>query len=163
MKDKQKELTIAMLFVIASLLVFASIMLPYWKIWIAAPQYPKGLNVIIYVTGAKGDVREVDGLNHYIGMRPLGSAAPFERKIAVPGISAIAACLFVLAFLRKKWALVLLLPALALPFVCSPWLSCEENGLYSSCYPRWLCLLSLQPTSIGGCENLGSTWIRKPP
>lgn len=113
----QQERWASLLFIIASLLVLSSIKLPYWSIWIAAPQYPKGLVVTTFVTGAKGDVREVDGLNHYIGMRPLGEAAPLERKIAVPGISAIAACLFVLAFLKKKWALVLLLPALALPFV----------------------------------------------
>jgi hypothetical protein len=69
--------------VVAALLVFASIRLPYWQIHIVAPQYPKGLNVIVYVTGAGGDVREVDGLNHYIGMRPLGEAAPFERKISL--------------------------------------------------------------------------------
>lgn len=116
MKNKQERWA-ALLFIIASLLVLSSIKLPYWSIWIAAPQYPKGLVVTTYVTGAKGDVKEVDGLNHYIGMRPLGEAAPFERKIAIPGISAIAACLLTLAFLKRKWALVLLLPALALPFV----------------------------------------------
>lgn len=105
------------LLILGAILVLASIKLPYWSIWIAAPQYPKGLVVTTYVTGVAGDVREVDGLNHYIGMRPLGEAAPFERKIAVPGISAIAASLFLLAFLRKKWAIIFLLPAIALPFV----------------------------------------------
>jgi nitrous oxidase accessory protein len=104
---------------VAALLVFASIRLPYWQIHILAPQYPKGLNVIVYVTGAGGDVREVDGLNHYIGMRPLGEAAPFERKIAVPGLSAVALAVGLLALVRRpRWLQILLaLPVWAVPFV----------------------------------------------
>ncbi|GBC92496.1 putative ABC transporter ATP-binding protein YxlF [bacterium HR15] len=104
---------------VAALLVFASIWLPYWQIHIVAPQYPKGLNVIVYVTGAGGDVREVDGLNHYIGMRPLGEAAPFERKISIPGLSAIALALLLLMLLpRPRWLQILLaLPVWAVPFV----------------------------------------------
>ncbi|MEN3001950.1 MAG: nitrous oxide reductase family maturation protein NosD [Armatimonadota bacterium] len=105
--------------VVAALLVFASIWLPYWQIHIVAPQYPKGLNVVVYVTGAGGDVQEVDGLNHYIGMRPLGEAAPFERKISVPGLSAIALALVLLALIpRPRWLQILLaLPVWAVPFV----------------------------------------------
>ncbi len=105
---------------VAALLVFISIWLPYWQMHIVAPQYPKGLNVIVYVTGAGGDVREVDGLNHYIGMRPLGEAAPFERKISVPGLSAIAlALLFIMLIPRApRWFQILLaLPVWAVPFV----------------------------------------------
>jgi nitrous oxidase accessory protein len=105
--------------VVAALLVFASIRLPYWQIHIVAPQYPKGLNVIVYVTGAGGDVREVDGLNHYIGMRPLGEAAPFERKISVPAMTAVALAAGLLALVRRpRWLQILLaLPVWAVPFV----------------------------------------------
>ncbi len=104
---------------VAALLVFASIWLPYWQIHIIAPQYPKGLNVIVYVTGAAGDVQEVDGLNHYIGMRPLGEAAPFERKISVPGMTAVALATGLLVLLRRpRWLqIVLALPVWAVPFV----------------------------------------------
>jgi nitrous oxidase accessory protein len=104
---------------VAALLVFTSIRLPYWQIHIVAPQYPKGLNVIVYVTGAGGDVREVDGLNHYIGMRPLEEAAPFERKISVPGMTAIALAVGLLALVRRpRWLQILLaLPVWAVPFV----------------------------------------------
>ncbi|GIV06651.1 MAG: hypothetical protein KatS3mg016_2226 [Fimbriimonadales bacterium] len=99
----------------ASLLVVASIFLPYWKIHIIAPQYPKGLNVYVHVVGARGDVREVDGLNHYIGMRPLDEAAPFERKIAVPGLSLVALALATAAFVRRpRWfSWFLIVPTLA--------------------------------------------------
>lgn len=100
----------------ASLLVVASIFLPYWKIHIIAPQYPKGLDVYVHVVGARGDVREVDGLNHYIGMRPLDEAAPFERKIALPGLSLIALALVTAAFVRRpRWfSWLLIVPTLAI-------------------------------------------------
>ncbi len=107
------------LLLVAALLVFASIWLPYWQVRLVAPQYPKGLNVIVYVTGMDGDVREVDVLNHYIGMRPLGEAAPFERKISVPGLSAIAIALVLLTLIpRPRWLQILLAsPVWAVPFV----------------------------------------------
>lgn len=100
---------------LASLLIIGSIFLPYWRIKIIAPQYPKGLYVYVHVTGARGDVREVDGLNHYIGMRPLDEAAPLERKIAVPGLSLVALAMALAAFVRRpRWfSLMLVAPAIA--------------------------------------------------
>lgn len=104
---------------LAAALVFGSILLPYWKIHIIAPQYPKGLNIYIHVVGPKGDVSEVDGLNHYIGMRPLGEAAPFERKISVPGLSLVALALALAAFVRRpRWfSWLLVVPVIAVLFV----------------------------------------------
>jgi len=104
---------------LAAVLVFGSILLPYWKIHIIAPQYPKGLNIYIHVVGPKGDVSEVDGLNHYIGMRPLGEAAPFERKISVPGLSLVALALALAAFVRRpRWfSWLLVVPVIAVLFV----------------------------------------------
>lgn len=100
---------------LASLLILGSIFLPYWRIEIIAPQYPKGLYVYVHVTGARGDVREVDGLNHYIGMRPLDEASPFERKIAVPGLSLVALAMGLAAFARRpRWfSWLLIAPAIA--------------------------------------------------
>src|SRR5262245_55551476 len=66
---------------LAGLLLAASIYLPYWKMTLLAPQYPDGLRVQAHLDRLTGDVREIDGLNHYIGMRPLGEAAAFERSM----------------------------------------------------------------------------------
>ena len=49
---------------------------PWWSIRLYAPQYPKGLAVEVLLSGARGDVRELDTLNHYIGMASLTTAAP---------------------------------------------------------------------------------------
>jgi len=57
---------------LAAVLLVVSIFMPYWKMTLHAPQYPKGLSVQTYVNRMVGDVKEIDGLNHYIGMRPLG-------------------------------------------------------------------------------------------
>lgn len=46
-----------------------SLVLPFWKITLVAPQYPEGLEMFIYPNGVKGQVDLVNGLNHYIGMK----------------------------------------------------------------------------------------------
>lgn len=59
------------LIVAASLALLPSIFLPTWKITLAAPQYPDGLTLEIYPTTVGGDLREVNLLNHYIGMHEI--------------------------------------------------------------------------------------------
>ena len=38
----------------------ASLFQPWWWIKLYAPQYPKGLKIIISLTGVSGDAKEVD-------------------------------------------------------------------------------------------------------
>jgi hypothetical protein len=64
--------------------------LPYWELTLNAPQYPKGLSVQAFLNDLEGDVAEIDGLNHYIGMRPLAEAATFEKSISVIGVVVMA-------------------------------------------------------------------------
>ncbi len=73
-----------------------SLKLPWWRIWLFAPQYPKGLGLEISLRGVSGDVREINLLNHYIGMASLEKAAEFERRFAGWGIAALAAIVLVL-------------------------------------------------------------------
>src|SRR5210317_981713 len=88
--DKQLYRLPVILFVAAALLLLVSIFLPYWKMTLLAPQYPGGLHVTAYVNELTGDVAEIDGLNHYIGMRPLNEAAKLERSVSVFAIGALA-------------------------------------------------------------------------
>jgi hypothetical protein len=59
----------------ASLLLLAVYVLPLWRIELLAPQYPEGLGLHIWVnqiTGIKpNDLNNINGLNHYIGMRAI--------------------------------------------------------------------------------------------
>jgi nitrous oxidase accessory protein len=54
----------------AALLVAAGT-LPVWGTRLIAPQYPKGLELWFYGGRVDGPLREVNTLNHYVGMRPI--------------------------------------------------------------------------------------------
>lgn len=62
-----------------------SFLFPLWKIHLVAPQYDEGLTLQIYsyeiAAGNKGqDLKEINQLNHYIGMKPLHEADFFEMR-----------------------------------------------------------------------------------
>jgi hypothetical protein len=99
----------------ARALLLVSIFVPYWHMDLDAPQYPNGLQVTAYVSHLEGDVKEIDGLNHYIGMRPLEQAAKFERASAVWLIIAMVLLVEGAAFVHTRWAVLLALPALLFP------------------------------------------------
>ena len=104
-------------FVVAALLLVISILQPYWHLTLHAPQYPKGLVVTAYVNHLTGDVAEIDGLNHYIGMRPLNEAATFERTISIYGIVVLALLILAAVYVHNRWAALLALPALLMPVI----------------------------------------------
>jgi copper chaperone NosL len=61
---------------LAGALVLAAALLPLWNLTMFAPQYPDGLRLDIYshtLVGANHgqDIKEINLLNHYIGMRDL--------------------------------------------------------------------------------------------
>lgn len=99
----------------ATVLLIISIFMPYWSLVLHAPQYPGGLVVHAYVNHLEGDVSEIDGLNHYIGMRPLGEAAQLERSISIFAICALGLLVLAAVFIHSPWAALLSLPAILLP------------------------------------------------
>ncbi|MEZ4676422.1 MAG: cytochrome C [Caldilineaceae bacterium] len=110
------RLSTALLITAAAILAISTF-LPYWRIRLNAPQYPTGLFVIVYVNHMEGDVREVDGLNHYIGMAPLEEAANIERSLAPIAMVVIALMIISVAFIHSKWFAILAIPAMFFPFV----------------------------------------------
>lgn len=100
---------------LAAFCLFISIFQPYWKMELEAPQYPNGLHVQAYVNRLEGDVAEIDGLNHYIGMRPLGEAAQLERSLSIVLIGVTALLVIAAIIVHTKWAALLALPALLFP------------------------------------------------
>lgn len=99
----------------AAACLILSIFLPYWSMTLEAPQYPKGLTVQAYVNRLEGDVQEIDGLNHYIGMRPLEEAAQLERSLSIVLIAVTALLVLAAIFVHTKWAALLALPAVLFP------------------------------------------------
>lgn len=61
--------------IIGSLLLLGLFKFPLWNIMLGAPQYPDPLGMNIYINGIKGvsefDLQNIDGLNHYIGMKTI--------------------------------------------------------------------------------------------
>lgn len=113
--DRGRWLVIA-LAAVTSIAFAASFFLPWWSFVLYAPQYPKGLSLVISLTGMGGDVHEIDTLNHYIGMAHLADAAPTERQLAGYGVAAIAAVGLVIALAAgKKLNRFIAFPALAFP------------------------------------------------
>jgi hypothetical protein len=102
---------------LAAALLMVSILMPYWKMRLNAPQYPQGLFVHAYLNRLEGDVREIDGLNHYIGMRPLGEAAQLERSLSITAVGALALLVAGAIYIHNRWAALLALPALLYPFI----------------------------------------------
>ena len=65
-----------LLILAAALLLVAVYILPVWNLTMFAPQYPDGLRLDIYSYKLEGgnhgqDIKEINILNHYIGMRDL--------------------------------------------------------------------------------------------
>ena len=95
----------AVLLIISANMLYGSIDDTYWEMHLNAPQYEYrgGLDVVIYIDRMEGkdkvfdDLRELNSLNHYIGMRNLDDAAVLERQIAVPTVTVFSILLVVSA------------------------------------------------------------------
>lgn len=73
------------LLAVAALLLIPIYLFPLWQMTMFAPQYPHGLRLDIYSYKLDGgndgqDVKEVNVLNHYIGMKELTTEAFTEFK-----------------------------------------------------------------------------------
>lgn len=103
---------------LARICLMCSLLLPYWHIKLKAPQYPKrDLQVNAYINRIEGDLREINGLNHYIGMRPLQEAAALEKAMGVWGLIAMILMIEVSMFTHSRWAALMLVPAILFPMI----------------------------------------------
>ncbi len=116
-RQLQDYLIPSALLMVAALLLVVSLFVPYWSMTMTAPQYPKGLKVDVFVTHLAGDVREIDELNHYLGMPPLDEGGQFERSIAPIALATFGLLLVAGVFVHNQWAAVLALPVIGYPLV----------------------------------------------
>lgn len=114
-KERKRFLIPSIILVAAAVILFISIFFPYWKITLFAPQYPQGLEASMYVNRLSGDVDEIDGLNHYIGMKPLGEAAVLERTLSIFIVIGIALLIAGAVYVHSPVALFLCIPAVFYP------------------------------------------------
>lgn len=107
----------ARLMVVSAALLLVSMLFPYWVLNLEAPQFPDGLTVTAYVNRLEGDVGELEGLNHYVGLGSFEDAAVFERSIAIYAIAGLALLLLAGLYIHSRWVLVMVLPGLLFPIV----------------------------------------------
>lgn len=107
----------SIIMIIGSLTILALFFFPMWNIQLGAPQYPEPLGIDIYVHGLQGqnefDIQNIDGLNHYIGMKTLPKPEDMWEFSVFPivtlAMAALGAIIGILGFFKKLspvWFLV---------------------------------------------------------
>ena len=80
METKSKILIIS-----AALMIMLTFVFPLWYIDLEAPQYPEGIGLQIWINQIVGqnphDLANINGLNHYIGMKEIEPESIPELKI----------------------------------------------------------------------------------
>ncbi len=99
--DQPLDLGPRVLLLVATLCLLGAYLFPLWNMTMFAPQYPDGLRMDIYSYklegGNKGqDVKEINVLNHYIGMRDI-EVADFTEFKWIPFVVGIMGLLFLRA------------------------------------------------------------------
>lgn len=107
---------------VAALLLAALYILPIWSIELEAPQYPEGIGLDIYINTIQGkqpqDLQNINGLNHYIGMKPIQPDSIPELKFMPPIIGFLMVTGLVVALWgSRRWVLIWLLLFIALAIV----------------------------------------------
>ena len=114
-----------LLLVIAAGCLVSAIAFPLWEVRLLAPQYPEGLGLQILAHTVRGikefDLHNINGLNHYIGMKVIEPDAIPELRFMPWIIVAMAALLLVIAWRRMRRALLPWLVAFALLGAAGLW------------------------------------------
>lgn len=83
---------------------------PLWVIHLQAPQYPQGLGIHIWINHIDGaaphDLQNINGLNHYIGMKAIEPGEIPELRFMQYFAIGLAVLAGTVAFLRRRWALL---------------------------------------------------------
>lgn len=94
---------------VGAVLMMITMFLPWWGLEFWAPQYPEGLDIIVYPTSLAGDIDIINSLNNYIGMAHF-SEETFPEFIVFPYliIAAVIAMIVVIILNRRIYYFVLL-------------------------------------------------------
>lgn len=111
MKLARNKLSIlsSLLLGLAAVLIGTSLFFPWWGMEFFAPQYPEGLNIIVYPNKLEGQIDIVNGLNHYIGMANFSEKSFPELSYLPYVIGGLAVLILLAAVLRKKRVLYALI------------------------------------------------------
>ena len=89
---------------IAAVLLVVTYFLPLWTMTLKAPQYPEGLHLTAFGDRMEGDLREINSLNHYVGVKPIEPDSVFELTLFPYALFATVALVVVAAlFFKPGW------------------------------------------------------------
>jgi nitrous oxidase accessory protein len=93
---------------LSALLLAVAFVVPVWRIDLMAPQYPEGLGMLIRIntiTGIKpNDLNNINGLNHYIGMKAIVPDAIPVLKIMPVALGVLVVLGIIAALYGRRWA-----------------------------------------------------------
>ena len=99
-----------LLTVLAAVLLLGAFAFPLWRIDLEAPQYPEGIGMLIRVNTVEGvkpqDLQNINGLNHYIGMKEIQPDAIPELVYMPWIVAALVVAGLVAAAVNRRGALV---------------------------------------------------------
>lgn len=106
--DKELDLKERALVIVAALMLAAVYVFPLWTLTMYAPQYSDGLRMNIYSYKLEGgnqgqDIKEINLLNHYIGMKDL-AAEDFSEFKWMPFVVGAIGLLFLRTAVHGKMA-----------------------------------------------------------
>ena len=101
---------------VAAVLLLGTFVFPLWRIELEAPQYPEGIGMLIRIHTVDGikpnDLQNINGLNHYIGMKAIEPDAIPELQYMPWIVGGLVAAGLAAALVGRRWALVTWLGAL---------------------------------------------------
>ncbi|MBP8824582.1 MAG: hypothetical protein KBH07_13150 [Flavobacteriales bacterium] len=89
----------------AALAMLINLVQPIWRIDLMAPQYPEGLVLQIFHDRFVGNVDQINGLNHYIGMATIHNEMFPEFEIMRYAIGLLVGWGLLAALVGRRWAL----------------------------------------------------------
>ena len=94
---------------IAAILMSTAYVFPLWRISLVAPQYPEGLGMKIRINDIVGikemDLQNINGLNHYIGMKTIVPESIPELRFMPAILGVLIATGLGVAAWGRKWPL----------------------------------------------------------
>ena len=150
----------------ASVLLALALAFPLWRIALVAPQYPEGLGMYIWAHTVAGigpnDLQNINGLNHYIGMKAIVPDSIPELRIMPWGIASMSVLGLLIAWRGSHRLLTLWVVALVLAGVVGlvdfyRWEYDYGHNLDLENAPIQVPGMSYQPPLIGSKQLLNFT------
>lgn len=91
------------LLALGGVFVLSNLVLPIWRVYLRAPQYPEGLHMDIFARSLAGDIQNINILNHYVGMKPLSVDVFSEFRWMTPTLGALGLTILLAGLWGKRW------------------------------------------------------------